>query len=733
MRSCTLTASGTFRKTLYGLFNLTWPAPGKGLLPGSLRGAWGAEPLPGWLAEQCGLAPDTKLGALDSHLSSQMPVVPEALLRYLVRLVRSRQWEIADMAVVANRWHRDLNPKSLGWDTRTWNCLFKVGLLLDPDRLSRVTFRDLFRIPSMGAKSILDFAVNLEAAIPRGSSEDANGGQPQSATTPTGVDTNVLLEIIHAPWTDMISEEDPRFSDLLPAGRGTLLQRIDSLTAASPGMADDKQVAELARAIPAVKERVNESDTLALDVAMRHYVSALSRATGVRLEALLARIGWGARPPVTLQEAAERAGLTREAIRQIQKRVEDRVPSHAVYMPALDRALDYLAAAAPLPADEAAKRLAHEGICTMPFHPANVLAAAQLCSRVASFQLQEIKGRPCVVTSATLASSGRVLTVATRRASAAGATNVEDVVAAVAGEGIEITAPDVRDLLLPLAGAEFLESDWFWMPRVRADRNRLYNVAKAILSVVSPVDVTTIRDGARRKYRLLKAGIVPPRAVMAAFFKAHPAFQVDAGGLVGPVDLLDYRQELGAAEQTIVEVLRASPTGILDRAGLGRACETRGLNPSTLGVMTSYSPILEHLGTDMWSLRGTRVDPAAVQAFREANALRPREKRIADHGWNPAGDLWLAIRVPRSPVGTIGMPATVAPYLAGRRFTARTDDGLRAGIVVVTEEGASWGYAPFLNRAGADEGDILLATFDLTTNEVVLAIASNEAMEEIAG
>jgi hypothetical protein len=556
---------------------------------------------------------------------------------------------------------------------------------------------------------------------------------PESSPAGGAADPNLLLEVIGAEWAEMVSEEDRRFADLLPEGEGTLIQRIDTLTATLNNIADDRQVALLAASLPTVVERVKTISQLPLDLALRQYVSAQSQTTGSRLEALLARLGWGEKPALTLQEAADMIGVSREWIRQLQARMSDNTPSHPVLIPALDRALAFLAQAAPVPADEAANRLRAEGISGIPFHPGNVLAAAELCRRAATYQLQEVKGRVCVVTNATLASSDRILTIATRRACAAGATNVEDVVAAAGREGIEVGARELRELLLPLAGAGFLDGDWFWMPQVRPQRNRLYNVARAILSVVCPVDVATIRDGARRKYRLREAGVVPPRSVMTAFLRAQAVFRVDEAGLITTVHPLDYRQELGTAEQLIVEVLRASPTGILDREGLARGCEARGLNPSTLGVMTSYSPILEHLGTDMWALRGTRVDPAAVEAFREANALRPREKRIADHGWRADGSLWLAIRVPRPPVGTIGVPSAVAPYVGGRRFAARTDEGVPAGTVVVDEGGSSWGYAPFLSRAGADEGDTLLVTFDLTTDEAVLALASAEAFEELAG
>src|SRR5439155_21479337 len=113
----------------------------------------------------------------------------------------------------------------------------------------------------------------------------------------------------------------------------------------------------------------------------------------------------------------------------------------------------------------------------------------------------------------------------------------------------------------------------------------------------------------------------------------HSAFALEANGQVRPSGPLDYRRELGKTEQIFVDVLRSSPTGVLDRASFQEACEARGMNRNTFSVYTTYSPILEHLGTDIWSLRGIHVSPVAVDALRQANAARPRERVVEDYGW----------------------------------------------------------------------------------------------------
>src|SRR5439155_6115113 len=126
------------------------------------------------------------------------------------------------------------------------------------------------------------------------------------------------------------------------------------------------------------------------------------------------------------------------------------------------------------------------------------------------------------------------------------------------------------------------------------------------------------------------------------------AFTVEEDGRIGSVVPLDYRVELGPTDRMLVDVLRASPSGVLDRASFESGCLVRGMNQNTFSVYTTYSPVLEHLGTDIWALRGVRVDPAAVEAVRRANAQRPREPRVQDYGWTGEGDLWMGVRLSRT-------------------------------------------------------------------------------------
>lgn len=102
---------------------------------------------------------------------------------------------------------------------------------------------------------------------------------------------------------------------------------------------------------------------------------------------------------------------------------------------------------------------------------------------------------------------------------------------------------------------------------------------------------------------------VPPLAILQRLFEQHEAFSV-TGDMVSCRMPLDYRSLLGASERAIVEILRSSATGTLDRATLARRAMGRGIEESSFDANTSYSPVLQRAGTSAWKIRGTAIHPS---------------------------------------------------------------------------------------------------------------------------
>jgi hypothetical protein len=211
----------------------------------------------------------------------------------------------------------------------------------------------------------------------------------------------------------------------------------------------------------------------------------------------------------------------------------------------------------------------------------------------------------------------RIARLAFHRAGSFGVVSLAALSAAGLDEGLAASEEEARSALA--TDAEFLSDDWFWLPGER--RNRVAALGRRILAVGAPLDVATVRAGVVRTYPRAQAALVPPDGVLAAFFATHPDFGVDTLGRVRPVAELDYRAELGTTDLIFVEVLRASWTGVLDRASFLDACVNRGMTARTFALRAPRSAVLDDPGGEIWCLRGTRVSPITAAALRHAKAL----------------------------------------------------------------------------------------------------------------
>jgi hypothetical protein len=713
----------------------SWGMRGCPPLPESLRVAWASELVPAWVALELGLKREATYSEVDVEAWAQCShaELPESIKKFLINVVSMRRSSIGRLRVFVRPWPRSLDPTLLSWSNRTRNCLRTAALLSDVSRLSGLTFADLFSIQAMGAVSVLDFACVAEAAF-----------TPNKQTTIgiadiSGDVSSRLLEAIDAFWAHQISSQDPRFSDLLPPGNLTVFERLEQLTAEP----EDPPLQEilLARALPALEERMSSISRLPLEAALTEFVEKASGKRGAHLQALLRRLGCDGEPAVTLEEAGSLLGITRERMRQIHKKFSERAPNHPIFMPRLDEAIKVIRESAPISVDRASELIRAKRISARPFHPKSLLAASEFCGRSQPFEIDNSAGFERVIVERRREFERAALSVAFRQAGASGATNIQEVSAELASRGqSEVSDEIVRRLLKDRRELEFLNEDWFWYKTEIPERNRLRNVTRKMLSVTSPIPIGEVREGVHRHYKIRGSRglgswplVTPPRAVLKELYRLHPEFSIDSSGLVAPVEQLEYGSELNSTERVILEVLRSSPACLLDRSSLARRCAELGMNPNTFSQYLSSSPIIAHIGTDMWSLRGARVDPAAVEALREANASTPSEKRVIDHGWSGDGELWIAARLRELTSNfVLGVPSAIRRFVVGREFPAIDEHGLAAGTVRVNAEGTSYGYGRFLARRGADTDDILLISFRLAAGASTLRLIDDEELEAIS-
>jgi hypothetical protein len=584
---------------------------------------------------------------------------------------------------------------------------------------------------------VLDFASTLESAIRQFGEVESVAA---SVLDPVAQESD-LVEAAEQPWAAQVSGDDPRFRPLLRAVRGMSFRDYVHRLLESPDVtAEAQMIAELVSRLADVQHLVSYLQTLNLEEALSDLLAHIVPEQK-RRNAIARRLGWSGKPPSTLEAAGQELGLTRERLRQVQSSVMKRLPNaHPVFLPALDSALTALTESPPC-TDKAATALTIDRGCSkVGFHPAALIATADALGHEHSLQRSRVKGTYYV---ATTSADGQVraLAVTARRLSgASGAFSIFHAKRECAKLGADIDEGRIRDLLGTIPGLVSLDCDrdWWRETGLPDGRNRLVNLAKKILSVASPLSAKTIRDGVARAYRgrassnrhLRDSLAVPPVSILRSFFEHDTDFSVD-GEFISCRSPLDYKDQLGAGEQAIVEVLRSCAIGVLDRAALVRGALERGLGEASFSALTSFSPVLERAGIGVWKIRGVVVDPSAVEAVQQRVRDLPRNRRVMNYGWTVDGKIWIAVKAPHPPMSmVIGIPSPLRDYIGDRSFSALLGDGSPCGALTSKEQGTLYGFYTFARAVGLEEGDVVRMTFDLVASAVTLDIVDEEALEE---
>ncbi|GMQ87274.1 MAG: hypothetical protein BMS9Abin08_0474 [Gammaproteobacteria bacterium] len=710
------------------------PAP---LLPETLRIELENEPLPEWVCAETGLPLESTAADLGPKVWGSMTEMSPRLRHFLVFLLKTHKGPIKRLLCVNRNWPLGLKVSDVPWTIRTTNCLGQSGFLDDSEALIQLTFGQLFKIERMGMLSALDFCCTLEAVIDQyGFTLDAYVASPNEPLKPSPI--KQLSEVADQSWSAMVSSKDPRFSECLPYGQGTLQDCIERMITEPLDLVSAVELPRLIEYSSCALNEVDRLGSLKLEQSLVEFLRRISRFNEERLETIAARFGWAGREPSTLEKCGERLGITRERIRQIQNKIIKRIPDHTVFMPKLEEALRLLEKNAPIGLTEASQLLQKNEVSKVQFHPSGILEAARLLHHDTTLEICTIKGRKFLVSRSESVTAGVIPKVARKLAGKIGVSNVFEVTSTVSDKGFDVDELQVRRILESIDDFEFLNKDWFWAKDISSHRNRLCNVIRKMLSVVSSQSVTNIREGVKRVYRWRASSnkhysdlIPPPIYILREFIGNHPDYLLE-GDMVCSTLPLDYNRELGDVERIIVDVLRSSPSGVMDRQTFSNACLQRGVNENTFSIMTSYSCVVDHLGIDIWKLRGANINPAAVEALREANQLRPREKRVIGYGWSEDGTLWVAARIPRhSGSLVIGLPSGINRILTDQKFPCISkNDRRECGTIVVDAKGTSWGYGPFMRRYGADVNDILLTEFDLVSQNAALSIVDDDYFDE---
>ena len=697
-----------------------YPRKDAPLLPPGLEPILGSRPVNRSIIRRYGLPESLRFRDLDIDVWSQFP--PDSIGPLASEVVEATRQSFPEIA--ASDHLVSIDPSGEGLTLRARNALFRAGLLGTP-WLKHVRLGELAQETGVGAKTLLEWlvagvalelAADHEAAVDEGAQRAAPGTRSRAVRT--------AADAIHRRrWSDDLTATDPRLGHRLEAlrsGAATAREAAERLETDTfePGAARRKvrqlqeflADAERLRRVP-LEEELDQITDAALD-------ASASGRTAVKL-----RLGLGGDPPMTLSEAGESVGLTRERVRQLEKRFTETIADSNAWTPVLDKVLKVITNAAPASAHDAEQLLVGKALVRGPFAIESLLNAAQLFGRDVGFELD--RGAGVIVRGGSGLPSRLVSSEARRLTTHWGAATVDALAAELADRGVgDIDAVLLRVLLETVPNLHWLddEREWFWVKGT--NRNRLLNQVEKIMAVAGSIGIGELREGVGRFHRM--GGFRPPREVLARLCEQSGLYSRDGELITEGPDLRPWDEVLGqTVEGRIAEALFEHGP-IMRRDDLEHVVVAeRGVNRSSFYVYLGYSPIIARYAPGVYGLRGAKVTAG------EVNALIPprvRQQRLVDHGWTADGRVWIAYRMSATAVqaGVLSVPAALEDFLSGS-YLLSSDDDRPIGTLVV-KGNRMWGVGPFYRRWGVEEGDHVVVTVDINQRRATVLAGGEEVL-----
>jgi hypothetical protein len=311
--------------------------------------------------------------------------------------------------------------------------------------------------------------------------------------------------------------------------------------------------------------------------------------------------GFDGRGGGSLQTVGNEIGVTRERIRQIVTVISERLNTGGLVLPMLDRTIAFVVDRMPAVAEEIEAELRFQRLTSGLFRLEGVINAAELLGRRLPFSITEVKGER-LVHARDIPSIDRIVRVARRLISRWGMATISNVVAEVGK--VESGVCD-RNLVVSALACQgdfhWLEqsADWFWLSD--NPNNRVLNRIRKILSVANPINISKLRAGIARDYRM--NGVLLPKRVLLEFCWQAPGLRVNDEA-VNAEPAVNSDDVLSQVEKDIVHIL-SEHGGTMATSEFKSVCLGMGVNRRTFYQNLVSSPIISRYAGGLYGLIGS--------------------------------------------------------------------------------------------------------------------------------
>ncbi len=436
-------------------------------------------------------------------------------------------------------------------------------------------------------------------------------------------------------------------------------------------------------------------------------------------EAIPKLFGWTGFGQRTLESVGQEFGVTRERIRQIAARATRKLRPLGFDTPWVDKALDAAKDACPAAPKDIGEYLHGHGIARTDFDPSGLETACEAFGK--KFELSRTWiGREVVYEEKRYEGKARMLLRACKRLTGSnGCTNYDS--ACVEADIPEEKRAAYRRILEIDGLVVWLDENREWLMTAAPARNRLSNLVAKVLHVAPRIALSELRRAVSKSKRLTSA---PPLSVLATFVEKSGLARIEGSRAVALSDF-SVAIEPGGAEDTLIGVLKANGPAISVEK-LQELCIAAGMNPVTVGIYISISPVVARLARGVYGLVGADVPPGLVEEVgKELTASR----KAAEWGWSAKGTLWCAIHLTRLSLtsGAISIPKFVSEFAEGEwqpEIAGRSVDA-----TVKCRDNFLWGLKRPLVNVGAEPGDVCVLEFERSTRKVRLTVGDEELID----
>jgi len=466
-----------------------------------------------------------------------------------------------------------------------------------------------------------------------------------------------------------VTRDDLRFQSL-----------VRSLSATAPNLLvtvdGDSCRPRLTKKIGAIAQQLCEEIQAARRLTLSEEITAILNARSDNSGVIL-RLGLLDGEPMTLQEAGEIMGVTRERVRQKEAKLEVAISKGKPYTPVLEKtllALGEIVGTDVSQLSDVESALRSSGVLTQSERACQILRFGNLVGSC-KYEITSFNGIDVIARTEVLrdfaAFRDRVrdtLDTMTRDFGAVPFEGLQDAL-----EQGTVAPHSAKRILFALKTwgdeVEWLETNE-WL-RLRRGWSRIRNFAIKVLSVSPSMRVSDLRRGLQRHHRIRH---VPQSRILGKMLASdlHDIGASFDGTWLTVANPPDPLLTLSSVDLIVYEVLRANG-GVMARAALEAATKAKGMPGGTFHVAIGYSPVFDRIMKGVYAIRGVAVAPGLAESL-----LKSTERPTAlarDYGHLTDGRVYLSQEMSQFAVdhAMLGRPVGIKDYVADSNYSINVD------------------------------------------------------------